>query len=597
MTLAPPPGSAHARSDEAPPQGAAGSDTRASQHAAGATHGRPAHRGTGLGSRSGTAANLVTFGFVSAASLTQAAALIAVGRAVGDIIEGNPPNGQLVTATVCAVLSALCHLVAQAMARESASAEENRLRRRVLSHLLALGPARSVEVRTGATVSTLTDGAERVALYRQTFLPQAVASALSPLLVVVLLGILIDPVPALVLGCSVVVIPLLIGGFQRCFRRSSSDSRRQRERLARRYLDAIQGLTTLVLFRAAGRTEESLREAGEANRRAVMRLLAGNQVVILVTDGLFSLLLISGAILSALLRLQSGAIGVGDALAIVVVSYVLLEPLDQVGAFFYVGMSGLANQRAMRAILDRPLPTAAASPSAPAVAADSGEIVLAGADLAWDETPVLTGVDLSVRRGEHLAVVGPSGAGKSTLLSALAGDLSPAGGSVIVGGVELTPASQDKVRSTSAIVSQITWLFTGTIADNLRLAAPDADEDAMWRALEAANLADEVRLMSDGLHTQVGEQGHGLSGGQAQRVSLARAFLAARLILLLDEPTSQVDLASESAIVEAIGRISEGRTVVTVSHRAGALVSADRVVRVSGGRVVPVAQDQTGDRP
>ena len=116
----------------------------------------------------------------------------------------------------------------------------------------------------------------------------------------------------------------------------------------------------------------------------------------------------------------------------------------------------------------------------------------------------------------------------------------------------------------------------------------------MWRALEAANLADEVRLMPEGLNTQVGEQGHGLSGGQAQRVSLARAFLAGRPILLLDEPTSQVDLASESAIVEAIGRISEGRTVVTVSHRAGALVSADRTVRVSDGRVVPIGTEPMG---
>lgn len=588
MTLAPPPDASLARSEDLP-HGTSGSQV----HSPAASDG-PSRRRSAIGTRSGTWTNLATFIFGCGASLAQAGALIAVGRAIGDIIVSRPPNAQLVVATVCATVSALCHLTAQAIARESASAEENRLRRRVLSHLLALGPARSVEVRTGATVSTLTDGAERVALYRQTFLPQAIASALSPLLVVVLLGILVDPVPAVVLGFSTVVIPFLIVGFQRCFRRSSSDSRRQREGLARRYLDAIQGLTTLVLFRAARRTEESLREAGEANRRAVMKLLAGNQVVILVTDGLFSLLLISGAIASALLRLQAGAIGVGDALAIVVVSYVLLEPLDQVGAFFYVGMGGLANQRAMRAILDRPLPAAHSSSARPVAVGTDDEILLTGADLAWAEEPVLSDVNLRVRRGEHLAVVGPSGAGKSTLLAALAGDLAPVGGSVVVDGVELTPASQEEVRRGSAIVSQITWLFTGTIADNLRLAAPEADEEAMWRALEAANLADEVCLMPEGLNTQVGEQGHGLSGGQAQRVSLARAFLAGRPILLLDEPTSQVDLASESAIVEAIGRISEGRTVVTVSHRAGALVSADRTVRVSDGRVVPIGTEPMG---
>ena len=126
-------------------------------------------------------------------------------------------------------------------------------------------------------------------------------------------------------------------------------------------------------------------------------------------------------------------------------------------------------------------------------------------------------------------------------------------------------------------------MFTGTIADNLRLADPDATPERMWWALEAANLADEVRAMSQGLETAVGERGMSLSGGQAQRLSLARAFLADRPLLLLDEPTSQVDLASEAQIVEAIERLAEGRTVVTVSHRAGALTACDRVVTVENG--------------
>ncbi|EJF46768.1 ABC transporter, ATP-binding protein, partial [Actinomyces massiliensis F0489] len=186
---------------------------------------------------------------------------------------------------------------------------------------------------------------------------------------------------------------------------------------------------------------------------------------------------------------------------------------------------------------------------------------------------------------------GPSGAGKSTLVALAGGDLLPAAGTVRVVGTASTAGTQDAVRAASAVVAQTTWLFTGTIADNLRLADPDADDARLWRALEAANLDDEVRRMPDGLRTRLGEQGLGLSGGQAQRVSLARAFLADRPLLILDEPTSQVDLDSEAQIVEAIDRLAQGRTVLTVSHRAGALTTADRVVRVADGGVDPVSPE------
>ena len=223
----------------------------------------------------------------------------------------------------------------------------------------------------------------------------------------------------------------------------------------------------------------------------------------------------------------------------------------------------------------------------------------------WGDEPVLEGVSLAVRRGEHLAVVGPSGAGKSTLMAMLAGNLLPRAGSLHVEGAELTAATQDEVRAASALVAQTTWLFTGTIADNLRLAQPYATPSQMWHALEVARLDKEVALMPEGLETQVGEGGLGLSGGQAQRLSLARAFLADRPVLLLDEPTSQVDLASEAAIVKSIEQLAQGRTVVTISHRAGALTATDRTVRVEarglhevGPAKAPAANDAatgTGD--
>ena len=540
-----------------------------------------------VSSPAGRRAGALSFGLTLLGALGAGWCLICTGRALGALLSSSSAAGLLAQALAAAAVSATCQLVAQRVARFSALTEEAHLRRLTLAHLLGLGPARAADIRSGATASLLTDGAERVALYRQTFLAPTLAAAAAPLLVLIELAAFVDVVPALVLAAAVIVVPVFIAWCHSRLRASSSDSRRARMRLAAEYLDAIQGLRTLTLARAAERTSARLRLEGESNRRAVMGLLAGNQLVILLTDGLFSLFLITVAAGLALVRLSSGAIDISDALAIVLTSYVLLEPLDHVGAFFYVGMAGMANQRAIRRILSRPLPRSTARPgaavSSPAAAQSS--IVLDDVEAAWDAAPVLEGVDLSVRRGESLAVVGPSGAGKSTLMAVLAGDLLPNSGSVRVEGTELSAATQDEVRSASALVAQTTWLFTGTIADNLRLAQPYATPSQMWQALEVARLDKEVALMPEGLETQVGEAGLGLSGGQAQRLSLARAFLADRPVLLLDEPTSQVDLASEAAIVESLEQLSQGRTVVTISHRVGALTAADRTVRVEDGAV------------
>ena len=567
-----------------------------------------------IGTVRGRRADAASFALAVLSSLAQAWALVGLGRGLGALLaasSGATAPGAwrplLLQAVLAAAVSGACQIVVEILSRTSAAREEGRLRSRLLAHLFDLGPARAADLRSGSTVSLLTDGAERVALYRQTFLAPTAAAFASPALVLALLAVVIDPLPCLVLLVAVVLVPGFIIALHLKVRRSSSGSRRARTRLAGAYLDAIQGLTTLTLARAAARTAADLRRAGEDNRRAVMGLLAGNQLVILVTDCLFSLFFIAAAAGMALVRLRAGAIDVGDALALVLTSFVLLEPLDRVGAFFYVGMGGLANQRAMRRVLGaRRAPGAAPDDGAPAVPPGGRDdaapaLSLRRVTASWAGNGagavVLSDVDLTVARGEHVALIGPSGAGKSTLLALASGDLLPAAGTVRVGGIASTAATQDEVRAAGALVAQSTWLFAGTIADNLRLADPTATPERMWRALERANLAQEVRLMPAGLDTVVGENGLGLSGGQAQRVSLARAFLADRPLLLLDEPTSQVDLAGEAQIIEAIDRLAAGRTVLTVSHRAGALTGADRVIRVADGALTPVGPEPVAPGP
>ena len=353
----------------------------------------------------------------------------------------------------------------------------------------------------------------------------------------------------------------------------------------------MQGLSTLVLARAGERYAQRLGQRGEANRRALMRLLAGNQLVILATDLFTSVFILLASVAIAASGLKSGRLDAGDALALALVALVLLDPLNHVGAFFYVGMGGRASQKAIRNILATPTPASAAPAPVPTKSSyqpeevDTAAIFLRDVSVGWGDKDVLKNVNLRVELGEHIGIVGRSGAGKSTLMALLAGHLLPREGYGRLGPIRLRPANMSRVQRSSALVSQRSWLFGDTVAQNLRLAKPEATTEELWRALEVAQLDTEIRALPKGLETMLGDSGMGLSGGQAQRLAIARAVLADRPILLLDEPTSQVDLASEAAITKALENLGANRTVVTISHRPAALIHTDRIFKVSKGKL------------
>ena len=470
---------------------------------------------------------------------------------------------------------------------------------RTLDHIFAIGHlprtgagADSAKTTsTGALVSTLVDGSERVSKYEFTFLPQAISALITPLVVLVLAAIFIDPLSALELTLGIAIAIGGSVGVSRLTRGSAAGSRRQRSALAAQYLDAVQGLSTLVLARAGERYAQRLGQRGEANRRALMRLLAGNQLVILATDLFTSVFILLASVAIAASGLKSGRLDAGDALALALVALVLLDPLNHVGAFFYVGMGGRASQKAIRNILATPTPASAAPTPVPAKSSyqpeevDTAAIFLRDVSVGWGDKDVLKNVNLRVELGEHIGIVGRSGAGKSTLMALLAGHLLPREGYGRLGPIRLRPANMSRVQRSSALVSQRSWLFGDTVAQNLRLAKPEATTEELWRALEVAQLDTEIRALPKGLETMLGDSGMGLSGGQAQRLAIARAVLADRPILLLDEPTSQVDLASEAAITKALENLGANRTVVTISHRPAALIHTDRIFKVSKGKL------------
>ena len=439
-------------------------------------------------------------------------------------------------------------------------AEESRIRHRIIDAVFTSGPVDS----TGAVVSLATESSEKMMALRVGFVGQVIASLTAPLVVLGVIGTMSGRIALILLG-MLIIVPLLICGFRKIISTVSSGSQDARKALAAAYMDALKSLSTLQLLGAAGRISDQLAATGERNRQAVMRLLKGNQLILFVMDAAFYLAVVTTTVY---LVLNSTTLTTGQAIAIMGLSILLLEPMDQVGAFFYVGMSGLGAQRGIFGFLRGR--SKARRRDVPIDPHQEAAVSITDLSFGYDDRDVLSHINLTIAPGERVGIIGRSGQGKSTLLALMGGDLIPRSGQVTL-------------RDASASVAQTTWLFTGTIADNPRIARPDATEADMWAALERARVADEIRSMPSGLDTQLGEQGLGISGGQAQRISLARAIISGRRIILLDEPTSHVDLASEREILAAIDDLGRDHTLIMVTHRTTTLRHMDRIITVNNG--------------
>ncbi len=531
-----------------------------------------------------------------------AATLVSTANLIGAHFSGQSlQGGSFLLPSASLFLAGMAAFFEIAYGGAAARAEEIRIRRRLLKDIFESpsAPGRADgDISSGDLITLMTDNTERLTEYRQVYFGATVAAVLIPFGTLLYVALAFNWVVGLSLMFLAVMVPVLIRYFMMFFRKTSAKSRKERATLAGKYLDAIRNLVLIRLLGAGPRVEAELREQGEKNRGAIMKLLAGNQIVIIVMDGLFSLLLICSAAALSIWQHSLGNLSLTGAVAIMLLTTLLVEPLVQVAGFFYIGMGGMASERKIASFLRGQAETesriAAAglraieesAPTRPAmVAGDAIEVSGVGFD--YGRGPVLGGVTFSVPTGSKTAIVGRSGAGKSTLLSLLRGSLPLQEGSAAVSGQDLRGLDPGGIRELTASVSQKTWLFTGTIADNLHLAAPHATEADMWNALEAAQVAGEIERMPAGLYTEVGEQGSLISGGQAQRISLARALLSGRRILLLDEPTSQIDMESEDHLIAALDGLGPDWTLLMVTHRHSLLRIADETWDLSEGRLLP----------
>ncbi|MFJ6844041.1 thiol reductant ABC exporter subunit CydD [Streptomyces griseoluteus] len=511
------------------------------------------------------------------AGLVIAQAMLIAEVVVGAFQQGKSASDLVTPLALLAGVAcgrALVSWLTELAAHKASAAVKSELRERLVERASVLGPGWLSGQRTGSLVTLATRGVDALDDYFSRYLPQMGLALVVPVAVLARI-VTEDWVSAAIIVATLPLIPvfmILIGW--------ATQSRMDRQwsllsRLSGHFLDVVAGLPTLKVFGRAKAQAESIRKITGEYRRATMRTL---RIAFLSSFALELLATLSVALVAVTIgmRLVHGGMDLYTGLVILILAPEAYLPLRQVGAQYHAAAEGLAAAEEIFAVLETPVPATGTAPvPAGSLAFDSVSVRYPGRS-----ADAVTDVSFSVEPGETVALIGPSGAGKSTLLSVLLGFVRPTDGQVRVGGADLAGLDLEEWRSTIAWVPQRPHLYAGTIAENVRLARPDADDTAVRQALADAGALEFVDTLPAGADTVLGEDGAGLSAGQRQRLALARAFLADRPVLLLDEPTAALDGATEADVVAAVRRLSVGRTVLLVVHRPALLEVADRVVRL-----------------
>ncbi|WP_347555663.1 thiol reductant ABC exporter subunit CydD [Robbsia sp. KACC 23696] len=474
------------------------------------------------------------------------------------------------------------------------------IRQSVLGHLQRLGPSWMARESSGVWVTRVVDGTEALEAYYARYLPQMVSAALLP--VVVLIAVFpSDWIAGVVLLVTAPLVPVFMILLGNAAERASQRRWSVLTRLGAQFNDLLQGLVTLRLFGAGERASLLLETGSETYRRGTMQVL---RVAFLSSFVLEFFATVSIAVVAVLIgfRLYWGQQVFSHAMFVLLLAPEFYLPLRGLGALRHVKMDAMAIATDVRLLLETPISSEASAEKTPESANDSPRsacsamasqnkaptVSLANVSFCYAEARgALHDVSATFPAGRTTAIIGPSGAGKSTLLQLLLGLEQPQLGSVLVDGVALTQIDSAMWHRQISWVPQRPRLFAGSLRENILIAMPDADDAALRAAASRAALDPIIACLPRGWETPLGEHGYGLSGGEAQRIALARALLRDAPVLILDEPTQQLDPASIDVINQVLAqRAADGRTIIQVGHRMALAERADHVVVLDAGRVV-----------
>ena len=510
------------------------------------------------------------------------AMIFLISNFISDTYYGNVTDSKFIKLIVILVIAVLtrviCNIASSKMSYLSSRKVKQVLRHKLMEKMLALGSSYNEKVRTSEVVQVSVEGVEQIETYFGLYLPQLFYSLLAPLTLFAVI-VFMSFTPAIVLLLCVPLIPISIAAVQTFAKKLLAKYWGKYTGLGDTFLENLQGLTTLKIYQADEYKNKKMNEEAEEFRKITMKVLKMQLNSITIMD----LVAYGGAAIGIILTVRQfvdGNIRLEQAIAIILLSADFFIPMRQLGSFFHIAMNGMAAIDKIFKILDLEVPQ-----EKTLVLPETGSIKVENLSFAYDEShKVLNDVSIEIAERGMVSLVGASGSGKSTMASLLMKRSINYNGSIVIGNTDFDEVSEKSVMENITYISHSSYIFKGTVRDNLLMAKPDAKDDELWDVLKKTNLADFFEA-DNGLDFEIKEAGGNLSGGQRQRLSLARGLLHDSRFYIFDESTSNIDVESEEIILEQIKELAKRKGILMISHRLANVVSSDKIFVLEKGHL------------
>lgn len=509
-------------------------------------------------------------------------AIFLISGFISDTYYGNVTDAKLIRLIVILAIAVLarviCNIASNKMSYLSSKKVKQVLRHKIMEKMLTLGSSYNEKVRTSEVVQVSVEGVEQIETYFGLYLPQLFYSLLAPLTLFAVI-VFMSFTPAIVLLLCVPLIPISIAAVQTFAKKLLAKYWGKYTGLGDTFLENLQGLTTLKIYQADEYKNKKMNEEAEEFRKITMKVLTMQLNSITIMD----IVAYGGAALGIILTVKqfvAGNIRLDQAIAIILLSADFFIPMRQLGSFFHIAMNGMAAIDKIFKILDLEVPEEKTM-SLP----EKGSIKVENLSFAYDESHnVLNDISIELLEQGMVSLVGASGSGKSTMASLLMKRSKNYSGKIFVGEVDFNEISEKSVMENITYISHSSYIFKGSVRDNLLMAKADARDEELWDVLKKTNLADFFEA-DNGLDFQIAEAGGNLSGGQKQRLALARGLLHDSRFYIFDESTSNIDVESEEVILEQIKELAKHKGVLMISHRLANVVSSDKIFVLEKGQL------------
>lgn len=509
-------------------------------------------------------------------------AIFLISGFISDTYYGNVTDAKLVRLIVILAIAVLtrviCNVASSKMSYLSSKKVKQVLRHKIMEKMLTLGSSYNEKVRTSEVVQVSVEGVEQIETYFGLYLPQLFYSLLAPLTLFAVI-VFMSFTPAIVLLLCVPLIPISIAAVQTFAKKLLAKYWGRYTGLGDTFLENLQGLTTLKIYQADEYKNKKMNEEAEEFRKITMKVLTMQLNSITIMD----IVAYGGAALGIILTVKqfvAGNIRLDQAIAIILLSADFFIPMRQLGSFFHIAMNGMAAIDKIFKILDLEVPEEKTMSLS-----GKGSIKVENLSFSYDESHnVLNDISIELLEQGMVSLVGASGSGKSTMASLLMKRSKNYSGKIFIGEVDFNEISEKSVMDNITYISHSSYIFKGTVRDNLLMAKADARDEELWDVLKKTNLADFFEA-DNGLDFEIAEAGGNLSGGQKQRLALARGLLHDSRFYIFDESTSNIDVESEEVILEQIKELAKHKGVLMISHRLANVVSSDKIFVLEKGQL------------